>query len=177
MVNLRSVSFFGLLLSASAFQGPSHVLQLTGGSTTSRFDSSAMTSSTELCMSKDSNDEKYQNKVAEILANFMTKDGQNANKEDPLGNINFDSPKLQKKMSLEALAKALDKELYESEWFVTGKVNPVYFADSFKFQDPDVAIEGIEGKFSSKKASDHPYCSFVFVIRFFASYFAAQIDC
>ena len=27
---------------------------------------------------------------------------------------------------------------------MTGNVNPIYFADSFRFQDPDVKLEGIE---------------------------------
>lgn len=38
----------------------------------------------------------------------------------------------------------LDAELYEKEWFVTGNVNPIYFASNFRFQDPDVKLEGIE---------------------------------
>lgn len=47
-------------------------------------------------------------------------------------------------MPLETLAAVLDAELYEKEWFVTGNVNPIYFSDSFTFQDPDVKLTGIE---------------------------------
>lgn len=45
---------------------------------------------------------------------------------------------------MEKLAQALDAELYEKEWFVTGRVNPRYFADGFRFQDPDVQVTGIQ---------------------------------
>ena len=62
---------------------------------------------------------------------------------DPLANIDFNAPKARKR-SLEDLAKVLDAELIEKEWFVTGKVNPIYFDDNFQFQDPDVKLTGIE---------------------------------
>ena len=68
-----------------------------------------------------------------------------AETSDPLAEIDFNAPKIQKK-SLEELAAILDYELYEKEWFVTGLVNPIYFADDFEFQDPDVKIDGIEGE-------------------------------
>eukprot|EP00558_Chaetoceros_sp_UNC1202_P008968 CAMPEP_0197247500 /NCGR_PEP_ID=MMETSP1429-20130617/29235_1 /TAXON_ID=49237 /ORGANISM="Chaetoceros sp., Strain UNC1202" /LENGTH=193 /DNA_ID=CAMNT_0042708419 /DNA_START=116 /DNA_END=697 /DNA_ORIENTATION=- len=42
------------------------------------------------------------------------------------------------------MAQILDYELYNKEWFVTGNVNPIYFTDSFEFQDPDVKLLGIE---------------------------------
>ncbi|GAX13965.1 hypothetical protein FisN_5Lh126 [Fistulifera solaris] len=63
---------------------------------------------------------------------------------DPLSNIDFSAPKFQKKVTLEVLAQLLDAELYEREWFVTGNVNPIYFSETFLFQDPDVRLEGIE---------------------------------
>ncbi|KAL3789435.1 hypothetical protein HJC23_001983 [Cyclotella cryptica] len=62
---------------------------------------------------------------------------------DPLADIDFNAPKA-RKMSLDTLAAMLDKELYEKEWFVTGRVNPVYFDDRFQFQDPDVKLTGVE---------------------------------
>jgi hypothetical protein len=90
--------------------------------------------------------ESYQNKVAEFLSNFLP-GGSSGTEEDPLAEIDFNAPKLSNKLSLASLAEALDEELYEKEWFVTGKVNPVYFADSFRFKDPDVSLNGIEGRF------------------------------
>lgn len=89
--------------------------------------------------------QEYRNPVTKILSNFMG--GGKADKEEaevPLTEIDFAAPKLKRKLSLERLAALLDAELYESEWFVTGKVNPIYFADSFCFQDPDVKLDGIE---------------------------------
>ena len=65
-------------------------------------------------------------------------------KSDPLADIDFNAAKA-RKMSLNKLASTLDKELYEKEWFVTGRVNPVYFDDGFQFQDPDVKLTGVEG--------------------------------
>jgi len=62
--------------------------------------------------------------------------------EDPFRDIDWDAPKISK-VPLEKLAQALDAELYEKEWFVTGKVNPRYFAENFRFQDPDVQVTGI----------------------------------
>lgn len=66
--------------------------------------------------------------------------------QDPLSAIDFNAPKVPK-MSLQDLASTLDTELYEKEWFVTGRVNPVYFDDEFQFQDPDVKLTGIEGTY------------------------------
>jgi ABC-type transport system substrate-binding protein len=60
---------------------------------------------------------------------------------DPLGDIDFDAPKIPPTTSLETLAAALDYELIDKEWFVTGRVNPIYFSDEFEFQDPDVQLK------------------------------------
>ena len=62
---------------------------------------------------------------------------------DPLADIDFNSPK-SPKLSLQDLASVLDYELYNKEWFVTGRVNPIYFDEKFTFQDPDVKLTGIE---------------------------------
>jgi hypothetical protein len=90
--------------------------------------------------------QEYRNPVTQILSNFMSKpeSADNEEAQDPLTEIDFAVPKLKRKLSLEQLAAVLDAELYDSEWFVTGKVNPTYFADSFCFQDPDVKLPGIE---------------------------------
>jgi len=81
----------------------------------------------------------YKNPVAGFLSNFLDKSPQ----EDPLADIDFNCPKIPR-MPLETLAQALDAELIESEWFVSGRVNPAYFSDDFYFADPDVSSAGIE---------------------------------
>ena len=85
--------------------------------------------------------EEYRNAATELLSNFMMPQGLKS--ADPLGDVDFDVPK-QYGLDLTTLATALDAELYEKEWFVTGNVNPAYFADEFRFQDPDVKLTGIE---------------------------------
>lgn len=90
----------------------------------------------------DSPVQEYRNLATKVLSNFMRKEKMEET-SDPLGMINFNEPKISK-LPLETLAQLLDAELYELEWFVTGKVNPSYFADEFKFQDPDVKVSGIE---------------------------------
>ncbi|KAL9183186.1 hypothetical protein ACHAXT_004973 [Thalassiosira profunda] len=87
--------------------------------------------------------DEYRNPATALLSNFMQKDGDGATAVDPLADIDFDAPKVDK-LPLETLATALDAELYEKEWFVTGNVNPIYFSDEFRFQDPDVKLTGIE---------------------------------
>lgn len=93
--------------------------------------------------------EKYKNVATQLLSNFLPKEESSStivndkDKNDPFDSIDFKAPKIKKK-SLEDLAAILDYELYEKEWFVTGKVNPIFFSDEFQFQDPDVTINGIE---------------------------------
>ena len=103
-------------------------------------------SKTRLSMAKE---EKYQNKVAELLSNFLPNtDKTNFNDDpDPFAGIDFNAPKYQWNRNMEALAQTLDAELIEKEWFVTGKVNPIFFADDFQFSDPDVSVDGIEGTY------------------------------
>jgi hypothetical protein len=91
--------------------------------------------------------EEYKNAATSILSKFMqSSDMKNGGErpKDPLGDIDFEAPKV-RKMNLDALASMLDAELYEKEWFVTGQVNPSFFAEDFEFQDPDVKLSGIEG--------------------------------
>jgi len=88
-----------------------------------------------------SNVEEYKNIATKVLSNFMSKEEEV--KEDPFKDIDFNAPKISK-VSLDTLAQMLDAELYNKEWFVTGNVNPIYFADEFEFQDPDVKLTGIE---------------------------------
>ena len=90
--------------------------------------------------------QEYRNAATEILSNFIQ--SPDKNKEDatlpsPLEDIDFKAPK-QPVTNLNLLAAILDYELSQKEWFVTGLVNPVYFAEDFCFQDPDVTLQGIE---------------------------------
>jgi len=88
--------------------------------------------------------DEYRNGITQFLSNFMQKNPHGEEvKSDPLADIDFNAPKA-RKISLDKLASLLDKELYEKEWFVTGRVNPVYFDDGFQFQDPDVKLTGVE---------------------------------
>jgi hypothetical protein len=94
--------------------------------------------------------EKYKNAATAFLSNFIQKDNANgvrttpASKIDnPLAMIDWDAPKISSSTSIEKLAAALDYELTEKEWFVTGQANPSYFSDDFEFQDPDVQLSGI----------------------------------
>lgn len=92
---------------------------------------------------------EYRNVATKILSNFMNeKDSSQSSTEqgatNPIDMIDFNAPKFDKRVNLETMADILDYELYNSEWFVTGKVNPIYFANDFQFQDPDVKLNGIE---------------------------------
>lgn len=126
-----------------AFQAPVVPVRWTTKGGTQRF------SSCFVKRNADDDEEKsteYRNAATSLLSNFMS-DEKRMNQEEqddsnPLAAIDFDAPKLA--LDLETLAQALDAELYEKEWFVTGNVNPVYFADSFQFQDPDVKLSGIK---------------------------------
>ena len=106
-----------------------------------------------LSNTKDENDngstvEEYRNIATQVLSNFMqtekmeTDGDKNESPNTPA--IDFQAPKISPSTSLTTLAAALDYELSEKEWFVTGYVNPSYFSDDFRFQDPDVKVDGIE---------------------------------
>ena len=71
--------------------------------------------------------EEYKNAATQILSNFMEKPSDSgASVPNPIDSIDFDAPKIPK-VDLDTLAQALDYELYNKEWFVTGNVNPIYF--------------------------------------------------
>ena len=93
--------------------------------------------------------EEYRNVATQVLSNFMQKDtmettDSDANSSPKNPPINFQAPKISPTTSLTTLAAALDYQLTEKEWFVTGNVNPSYFSKNFRFQDPDVKVESIE---------------------------------
>ena len=104
------------------------------------------TTTTNQWMAGNSDVEEYKNVATKILSNFFTEEKEDEEeKEDPLKDIDWKAPKYTSFTNLETLAQILDYELYQSEWFVTGKVNPIYFSDEFEFEDPDVQLSGIEG--------------------------------
>mmetsp|Transcript_6079 Transcript_6079/g.17270 ORF Transcript_6079/g.17270 Transcript_6079/m.17270 type:complete len:307 (+) Transcript_6079:68-988(+) len=91
--------------------------------------------------------EEYRNVATQILSNFMQNDSMESSSDEnnrATATIDFLAPKISPSTSLETLVAALDYELTEKEWFVTGNVNPSYFSEDFKFQDPDVKVESIE---------------------------------
>ena len=96
--------------------------------------------STALRSESDPTDYEKKNVAVGILSNFMQ---QKEDSVDPFATIDFEAAKFPK-VPIETLAAILDYELTEKEWFVTGKVNPIYFSDKFEFQDPDVKLYGIE---------------------------------
>jgi len=89
-------------------------------------------------MTKGDTDKKKEN---------AAEDGGEDGVDDPLSSIDFDVPKFDRKalnVDLETFASVLDYELSRREWFVTGNVCPEYFDSKFKFEDPDVKLDGIE---------------------------------
>lgn len=144
-----SLAVLLIIQAASAFQIATHYSQPRSHSLVNK--STAFFSQTSLTAKKDDGEggvEEYKNAPTSILSNFMQSSEMKSDgglpSEDPFGNIDFNTPKIAKK-NIETLASMLDAELYEKEWFVTGQVNPSFFADDFEFQDPDVKLIGIEG--------------------------------
>ena len=94
--------------------------------------------------------EEYRNPATKFLSGFMQKDDTMMTKSDNTDDsndrdrIDFQAPKIVPSTSLKTLAAALDYELTEKEWFVSGDVNPSYFSEDFEFQDPDVKVSSIE---------------------------------
>lgn len=89
------------------------------------------------------NGEKATTKTSDSTSSSVSEEEEDSNTNPILSKIDFKAPKISK-VPIETLALILDAELYEKEWFVTGNVNPVYFDDTFEFQDPDVKLSGIE---------------------------------
>ena len=122
--------------------------------------------------SPSSGPEEYRNAATKILSRFLSSPSLDKNQERSdsqpqtndddddvvISRIDWDAPKIGK-VPLETLAQALDAELYASEWFVTGRVNPRYFSDQFRFQDPDVKVTGIRAYAQGvRKIFNQPTC-------------------
>ena len=99
---------------------------------------------------RDGDVDEYRNAPTSLLSKFMQKGKSPTAAIDPLAEIDFNMPKIttlpknNDKLLLSTLALILDYELSNTEWFVTGLVNPAYFSPQFQFIDPDVKLSGIE---------------------------------
>lgn len=94
-----------------------------------------------MVMKLDSGVEEYVNPVTSFLGKFLP----SAKSSVPTIADSIDwQMKKRPRTSFERLASDLQKSLTEREWFVTGNVDPKFFDSDFKFQDPDVKVNGIE---------------------------------
>lgn len=146
-----------------------HLMITNNGGTTGT--STSMNMNAKQSAKGDQNDTmQYKNIATSVLSNFMQSNNKpiddttiinntttdenndsanNYNTDNPYANnpvsskINFNAPKFPK-VPIKTLASILDAELYSKQWFVTGNVNPIYFDESFEFQDPDVQLKGID---------------------------------
>ena len=104
----------------------------------------------KLTSRSDGDVDEYRNAPTAFLSKFMQKGKLSTDAVDLLSEIDFDMPKIttlpknNDKQLLSTLALILDYELTNTEWFVTGLVNPAYFSPNFQFIDPDVKLSGIE---------------------------------
>lgn len=88
---------------------------------------------------KANGDYEYSNPITKALEAFLPAPTAS---NSPIAAADVRRPK-RRKTSLKALANDLNKALSDAEWFVTGKVDTTFFADDFRFQDPDVKVTGI----------------------------------
>jgi len=86
---------------------------------------------------------EYTNFVAKFLGNFISPRQSTDNVVPEIDTIDWGVTK-RKPSSLENLASDLFFAIKQKQWFVTGNVDPSFFATDFAFQDPDVKIKGIE---------------------------------
>eukprot|EP01038_Epipyxis_sp_PR26KG_P006415 gene6415-8832_t len=84
--------------------------------------------------------EEYVNPITELLGKFITTPQRN---ETFIRSIDWNKNK-RPKTTLKKLIDNLSKDLKAKEWFVTGYVDVSYFSDDFKFEDPDVKVNGIQ---------------------------------
>lgn len=141
LVPLQLVASFHVPLSQRARTTKRDVPGVTHGRWLRTMTTTTLLRSVEKAEDGEAKKQEYRNAATMVLSNFMAKD--DVTEKNPLAGIDFDAPKVTK-LPLATLAQALDAELYVSEWFVTGRVNPIYFADTFRFQDPDVKLSGIQ---------------------------------
>lgn len=56
----------------------------------------------------------------------------------------FQSAERLEKLPIAQLAERLDRDLYKSQWFVTGQVDPKYFCLDFTYEDADIQLNSLE---------------------------------
>lgn len=83
-------------------------------------------------------EEEYVNPITGLAGRFLDSKGSN----DEL-DIEWNAPKATM-LPAAQLAARLEDGLRVNEWFVTGLIMPEYFADDFRFEDPDVKLNGIK---------------------------------
>ena len=88
-------------------------------------------------------EEAYKDLTAKVSSKLLTSAETAAESEDALASIKWGAPKVTG-LSIEEMAKRLDAGLRQECWFVTGRSQPEFFADSFTFSDPQVSLTGIE---------------------------------
>ncbi len=93
-----------------------------------------------LVLSQSKESAEYVNPVTKILGSLLPR----AATQNDSSKLPKDKRNKRRKTSLIALAKDLERALTLREWFVTGDVDKSFFSDDFRFQDPDVKIQGIE---------------------------------
>eukprot|EP01039_Chlorochromonas_danica_P003302 gene3302-3622_t len=89
--------------------------------------------------------EEYKNPFTSALSTFLPSRPSQVtaeSMENSLEDINWSKSK-RRKSSPSALCRDLEKALLQSEWFVTGRVDPQFFSDNFEFSDPDVKVRGL----------------------------------
>lgn len=93
---------------------------------------------------KSPNVEQYDNPLTKLISNLLPATSSSGNDDS---SAIFEAIDWQNKKRLPRpltkISTELSKALREREWYVTGLVDPSYFSDSFRFQDPDVKVEGI----------------------------------
>ena len=91
--------------------------------------------------------EEYTNPVAKAFSAYITPPDMDeissGERRVDLDSIDWGCRK-RRKTNLKRLSSDLSKAITQSEWFVTGNVDPKFFSDDFAFQDPDVKTSGIE---------------------------------
>lgn len=85
--------------------------------------------------------EDYRNVFTKITSFFLPK--KSLYPQNLLDEIDWKAKK-KIRLSKMQMMKILKQQLPEKEWFVTGNVDPSIFDDSFRFQDPDVKVVGVE---------------------------------
>lgn len=88
-------------------------------------------------------EEEYKDATTKISSKLLTSAETAAESEDALASVNWAAPKAVG-LSTREMAARLDAGLRRECWFVTGRVAPELFAETFSFSDPQVSLVGIE---------------------------------